>query len=157
MRERWAQLILSQKRSTLLRLRAYPLRVCSNSGFWPKAKVKIAQMNVRCLRERADIELLAAVAAQSILMMRGRIKEAHARNGLFCLGGYSDVDRWVKLTTHVNQFVCRLTARSAVSIVVTHRWLVVGSWRTVAQHNVWLTLISCKGGNRSTDVRAIRS
>ena len=89
-RERWAQLILSQKRSTLLRLRAYPLRVCSNSGFWPKAKVKIAQMNVRCLRERADIELLAAVAGHT-LMMRGRI--ALPRNGLFRLGGYSDVDR----------------------------------------------------------------
>jgi len=89
-RERWAQLILSQKRSTLLRLRAYPLRVCSNSGFWPKAKVKIAQMNVRCLRERAGIELLAAVAGHT-LMMRGRI--ALPRNGLFRLGGYSDVDR----------------------------------------------------------------
>src|SRR3954447_4534031 len=42
--------------------------------------------------------------------------------------------------------------------VATHRWPVVGCWRRVGRHNVWLTHTSCtcKGENGGTDVSAIR-
>src|SRR3954454_12504150 len=59
-------------------------------------------------------------------------------------------------TIQITRFVCRPTVRSAASIVATHRWPVVGCWRRVGRHNVWLTHTSCKGENGGTDVSAIR-
>ena len=95
------------------------------------------------------------------MMMRGRINEArHGRNGSLLLGGYSDVDRAARTGSNLRPTLPYLYADlrpvQRDRLWGTRRWLLVGSWHKVAQHNVWLTPILSKGGNRSTDVRAIR-